>query len=121
MASANLKYHQAVISYHRGEYAAAYPLLLAHAEKGDPEACCIIASYYHLGLGEIAADESVASKLYAYASAEGYGVASNNPGTIALMQGDRETARKWYEKAREQGSPHSPQLYKIRRPKRGST
>jgi TPR repeat protein len=114
-------FFQVALSYQRGEYAAAYPLLLRYAEEGNPEACLIIATYHHLGLGGIAIDETVVVKLYTYASAEGFAVASNNLGTIALMSDDREGARKWYDKAQEQRFPHSPRLSKVHRPKRGST
>lgn len=93
-------------------YDDAFTLLKPLAERGDAEAQCIIANMYHLGLG-LEKDVLEAVKWYKKSAAQGYGVASNNLGTI-LTIGDRGVAvdkigaEKWYQKARKQGFLHSP-------------
>ena len=94
------------------DYAAAMTVLMPLAEQGNPEAQCVIANLYHLGLG-VAVNIDTAIKWYRKSAEQGYGVASNNLGSIFLAgdyggSPDCEEAKKWYQKAREQGFDHTP-------------
>lgn len=93
-------------------YTNAFELLMPLAEVGNAEAQCIIGNMYDLGLGTDS-NTSEAVKWYQKSSEQGYGVASNNLGTIyhSGREGIPESkteAQKWYRKAREQGFMHSP-------------
>jgi len=52
---------------------------------------------------------------YKKSSAQGDGVASNNLGTIAHLQGRIDEARRWCRKATRQGFEHSPRLAQPRK------
>ncbi|NJN13853.1 MAG: sel1 repeat family protein [Richelia sp. RM2_1_2] len=84
-------------------YVEAFELLKPLAEKGNAEAQCIIGSIYDLGLGrESNALEAV--KWYKKSASQGYGVASNNLGTIYYsgregIEMNRAKASEWYQKA----------------------
>ncbi len=96
------------------DYTNAFKLLKPIADRGDAEAQCIVANMYELGLG-LERDILEAVQWYKKSAAQGYGVASNNLGTI-FMSGnvsiaiDRIEAEIWYQKARKQGFLHSPNL-----------
>lgn len=100
-------YQKGVRAFSAKDYAAAHRLLLKFAEDGDAEAQTMIGSMYQLGLG-LQINEVEAAKWYLRASEKGYGLASNNLGTMALLRGDREEAMRYYRTAREQGFPHVP-------------
>ena len=95
-------------------YVKAFELLMPIAEEGNAEAQCIIGSIYDLGLGiEINVLEAI--KWYSKSAEQGYGVASNNLGTIYYsgkegIVRNRAKASEWYQKAREQGFMHSPNI-----------
>jgi TPR repeat protein len=111
-------YQKGVRAFRAKNYATAYLLLIRFAEEGDDEAQTIIGSMYQLGLGGLQmyqlglgglqVDKNDASKWYLLASEKGNGLASNNLGTMALMRGDREQARRYYQMARNQGFLHAP-------------
>jgi TPR repeat protein len=101
-------YQKGVRAFRAKNYATAYLLLIRFAEEGDDEAQTIIGSMYQLGLGGLQVDKNEASKWYLLASEKGNGLASNNLGTMALMRGDREQARRYYQMARNQGFLHAP-------------
>ena len=91
-------------------YTDAFKLLKPIAERGDAEAQCIVANMYHLGLG-LERDVPEAVKYYKKAAAQGYGVASNNLGTIFTIGDgdiaiDRVEAEKWFQKSKEQKFLH---------------
>jgi TPR repeat protein len=93
-------------------YAQAIALLKPLAEKGDPEAQCLMGNVYHLGLG-LTPNLSEAVRWYRKSAEQGYGVASNNLAGIILVgeHGElpnRREAEYWYEKAREQGFLQTP-------------
>jgi TPR repeat protein len=99
-------------AFHDKDYALAMTLLMAIAEAGNPEAQCVIANLYHLGLG-VEVNMDTAIEWYRKSSEQGYGVASNNLGGIFLAghgggSPDREEAEQWYQKARDQGFKHTP-------------
>ncbi|MEM7716245.1 MAG: tetratricopeptide repeat protein [Cyanobacteria bacterium P01_A01_bin.68] len=96
------------------DYARAFELLKPFAEHGDAEVQCVIGSIYDLGLG-LESNALEAIKWYKKSSEQGYGVASNNLGTIYHMgregvEMNRTKASEWYQKAREQGFMHSPNI-----------
>jgi TPR repeat protein len=101
----------ALNAFRSGDYQRAMELSMPLAEAGDPEFQCIVASFYHLGLG-VAIDIEEAVKWYLKSSKQGYGVASNNLAGMILAgqwgDGSRVEAEKWYQKAREQGFEHTP-------------
>lgn len=95
-------------------YAEAFKLLMPIAEEGNAEAQCIIGNMYDLGLGT---DSNLheAIRWYKKSSEQGYGVASNNLGTIYYsgregIDINRTKASEWYQKARKQGFMHSPDI-----------
>ena len=94
-------------AFHDRDYELAMALLMPMAEEGNSEAQCVVANMYHLGLGvEVNIDTAI--EWYRKSSEQGYGVASNNLGSIFLVgehggSPDREEAKKWYQKARDQG------------------
>ena len=95
-------------------YLNAFELLKPIAEQGDAEAQCIVANMYELGLG-LEQDVVEAVKWYKKSAQQGYGIASNNLGTIfTIGYGsiviDRIEAEIWYQQARKQGFLHSPNL-----------
>lgn len=99
-------------AFEANDYANAFKLLKPLADQGDAEAQCIIGNMYDLGLG-LERDIIKAVEWYRKSAEQGYGLASNNLGTIfksgregILM--DRVESNKWYQKAREQGFMHSP-------------
>ncbi|MGB7519536.1 MAG: hypothetical protein WA896_07895, partial [Spirulinaceae cyanobacterium] len=74
----------------------------------------ILANMYELGMGK-QRDILQAINWYKKASQNGYGVASNNLGTIFWagnneIAPDKLAAKKWYSLAREQGFMHTPIL-----------
>lgn len=93
------------------DYTKAFRLLKPLADQGDAEAQCLVANMYHLGLG-LERDVLEAVKWYKRSAAQGYGIASNNLAEI-FMFGDQRIAvsqseaKKWYQKAREQGFLHT--------------
>ncbi len=94
------------------DYTKAFSLLKPMAEQGDAEAQCLIANMYHLGLG-LERSVSEAISWYVRSAEQGYGLASNNLGGIFMagdegVAPDRELAKKWYRKAKEQGFLHVP-------------
>ena len=96
------------------KYAEAFKLLKPLAEQGDAEAQCIIGNMYDLGLG-IESNVLEAVKWYKKSASQGYGVASNNLGTIYYsgkegIVRNRAKASEWYQKARQQGFLHSPNI-----------
>jgi TPR repeat protein len=69
---------------------------------------------YDLGLG-LESNALEAVKWYKKSSSQGYGVASNNLGTIYYsgregIEMNRAKANEWYQKAKEQGFMHSPDV-----------
>jgi TPR repeat protein len=96
------------------DYVKAFELLKPLAEQGNAEAQCIIGSIYDLGLG-IESNALEAVKWYKKSASQGYGVASNNLGTIFYsghegIDMNRAEASEWYQKARQQGFLHSPNI-----------
>lgn len=94
------------------DYTNAFELLKPLADQGDAEAQCIIGNMYELGLG-LESNVLEAVEWYRKSALQGYGVASNNLGTIfnSGHEGipiDQAESNKWYQKAREQGFMHSP-------------
>lgn len=59
-------------------YAAALPLLIASAKKGDAIAQCMLGNLYQLGLGGVPVDEAAAIQWYYRAARQGYSVATSN-------------------------------------------
>ncbi len=110
MNKRNRNYRSAVRAYRAQNYAAAYKLLIGFAKKGDAEAQTMIGSIYQLGLGNMPINEAEAIRWYLLASEQGYGLASNNLGTIAFMRGNKEEAARYYAKARAQNFPHAPEI-----------
>ena len=99
-------------AFNNQDYTQAFTLLKPLAEQGNPEAQCIIASMYHLGLG-VETSTIKAIQWYIKSAEQGYGVASNNLAGIYLcgadgVAADRTEAEKWFQKAREQGFLHTP-------------
>ena len=101
-------YEKGVRAFRAKNYATAHRLLLRFAEEGDDLAQTMIGAIYQLGLGGLQMDEDEPSKWYLLASEKGNGLASNNLGTMALIRGDREQAKRYYQMARNQGFPHTP-------------
>src|ERR1700726_3862825 len=93
-------YQDGLRAFEQKDYDKAFRLLIRYAEGGDSEAQAIIGNFHDLGLAGRLVDTNEAMKWYRRASAQGNGLASNNLGTIAFMQGDEEGAKRWYEKAR---------------------
>lgn len=93
--------------YKAQQYAAALPKLKPIAESGNVEAQSMLASLYQLGLGT-EVDNEQAISWYERASAQGYGLASNNLATMRCIEGQMEAGRRLYQLAREQGFEHAP-------------
>jgi TPR repeat protein len=103
---------QGLAAFNNEDYTQAFTLLKPLAEQGNAEAQCIIASMYHLGVGQ---EKMIleAIKWYIKSAEQGYGVASNNLAGIYLcgadgVAADRTQAEHWFQKAREQGFSHTP-------------
>ncbi len=104
-----------------GNYTTALKLLKPLAQQGNPEAQCVVANIYHLGLG-VDKNGAEAVKWYLKSAQQGYGVASNNLAGIYSI-GDcgvpvnQKEAAKWNKISKEQGFPHAPNLniYEIER------
>ena len=96
------------------DYVKAFELLKPMGEKGNAEAQCLIGNMYDLGLGR-ESNALKAVKWYKKSAEQGYGVASNNLGTIYYsgregIVRNRAKASEWYQKARQQGFLHSPDV-----------
>lgn len=94
-------------SFRNKDYAQAFSILKSYADQGDPEAQCMIANMYHLGLG-MEKDGSKAVKWYTKSAQQGYPVASNNLAGIYLIGDcgvpiDQQAAARWYKLSQEQG------------------
>ncbi|MGH7788768.1 MAG: tetratricopeptide repeat protein [Candidatus Binatia bacterium] len=89
-------------AFQDGDYTNAYVLLLPLAERGHPEAQCLIGNLHDGGFGR-PRDQAQAVLWYERAAAQGHVVAMNNLGTIAVQQGDLARAKHWYDKADELG------------------
>jgi TPR repeat protein len=93
-------------------YAEALRLLTSIAQAGHAEAQCMIGNIYDLGLG-VAQDVSQAMHWYEQSAKQGYGVASNNLGSIALrgyadVSPNPVEAERFFRQARKQGFEHAP-------------
>jgi len=101
-------------AFEAADYVNAFNLLKPLANRGDAEAQCIIGNMYDLGLG-LEKNILKAVEWYRKSAEQGYGLASNNLGTI-FQSGhedvpiDRVGSNKWYQKARTQGFVHSPSI-----------
>ena len=93
--------------YTNRQYVKALPLLQPYAECGNTEAQVMLGTLYQLGLGT-EVDEARALAWYESASAQGYGLASNNLAGMRFIQGQIEDARRLYQLARNQGFEHTP-------------
>lgn len=109
MPDETITYAEGLQAFQEKDYEKAYRSLIGFAEQRNPEAQCIIGNLCEWGFGR-PRDEEEAVKWYLKSSEQGYGVASNNLGTIALCHGEIERAREWYKKAEEQGFLGSPKL-----------
>lgn len=103
---------EGIAAFEAGNYTIAFKILKPIADNKNPEAQCIIANIYHLGLG-LERNILEAVKWYKKSAQQGYGVASNNLAGIFLVGNDgleanQAEAEKWYKKAREQGFLHTP-------------
>lgn len=107
MSDKTANYEEGLRAFHERDYQKAYRLLISFAEQGHAEAQCIIGNLHDMGLDR-PRNEEEAVKWYTKSSEQGYGVASNNLGTIAAAHGDRAGAQRWYKKAEEQGFIGSP-------------
>lgn len=101
-------------AFNTEDYANAFELLKPLAEQGNAEAQCIIGNMYDLGLG-LEKNILEAVEWYKKSSEQGYGVASNNLGTIFKLGREgipvnQIESNKWYQKARNQGFMHSPSI-----------
>lgn len=99
-------------AFESNDYTTAFELLKPFADKGDAEAQCIIGNMYDLGLG-LESNVLEAIEWYRKSALQGYGVASNNLGTIFKVGREgipinQAESNKWYQKAREQGFMQSP-------------
>jgi hypothetical protein len=104
-----MDYQDALDAFHRQDYAEAFPVFWQLAQEGLAEAQCIVGNYLELGFsGRV--DRGEARRWYELSSSRGYGVASNNLGTMALADGNEELARYYYDKARSEGFVHSPRI-----------
>jgi TPR repeat protein len=102
---------EGLAAFESEDYTNAFRLLKPLADQGNPEAQCLIANMYHLGLA-VERDILEAVKWYEKSSEQGYGIASNNLAGIFLMcdsgiAADRDEAEKWNLKARQQGFLHT--------------
>jgi TPR repeat protein len=104
-----MDYQDALDAHHRREHEEALPAMLEFAQAGHAEAQCIVGTYLE-GLFGGRADREEARRWYELSSRQGYGIASNNLGTMALADGNEELARYYYDKARSEGFVHSPRL-----------
>ena len=95
--------------YKSQQYEAAYPKLLAEAERGNAEAQCMIGTLYQLGLGT-EADDDKAIEWYERSGEQGYCVANNNLAGMLAVRGQKEEALRLYRLSREQGFIHGPNL-----------
>jgi TPR repeat protein len=101
------EFSQALTAFQKKDYKKSFPILLRFAESGNAEAQCLIGNFYELGLGR-PANRDEARKWYLQSSEKGYGLASNNLGTLFSQDGNAAKAKHWYDKARQQGFSHSP-------------
>ncbi len=107
-------FQEGLTAFQTGNYGKAFKLLEPVAEAGNAEAQCIIANMYQLGMGRNR-DISQAINWYKKSSQNGYGVASNNLGSIFLagddgIEADLSKAKEWYSLARKQGFINTPAL-----------
>lgn len=93
--------------YINQQYAEALPQLQPYAERGNTEAQAMLASLYQMGLG-VEVNEAKAIAWYERASAQGYGLASNNLAGMHFAQGRLKASRRLYQLARAQGFEHTP-------------
>lgn len=103
---------QGIAAFEAGDYTIAFKILKPIANRGEPEAQCIIANIYHLGLG-LERNILEAVKWYKKSAEQGYGLASNNLAGIFLIgddgiEVDQAEAEQWYKKAIEQGFIYTP-------------
>lgn len=94
-------------AYKQQRYREALTLAEPVAERGNADAQTLVGSLYQLGLG-VAVDEAKAIAWYEKASAQGYGLATNNLATMFSVQGQIEESKQLYHLAKEQGFEHTP-------------
>ena len=88
------------------QYAAALPKIRPVAEAGNVEAQVMLGNFYQLGFGVVEIDEAAAALWYEKASAQGYGLASNNLAGIRFIEGEDKESNRLYQLAHEQGFLH---------------
>lgn len=108
----NSNLQKGLAAFEAKAYAQAIAILKPLAERGNPEAQCLMGNMYHLGLG-VAHNLAEAVEWYKKSAEQGYGVASSNLAGIILVGAygappNRREAEYWYEKARGQGFLHTP-------------
>lgn len=103
MPSKDYDADQALTLFSAGAYQDVYDTAVTFAEAGNPDAQCMLALLYQLGMG-VPQDGAKAVLWYERAASQNHPVALNNLGTIYLkgMVGvppDRETGLKYYRQA----------------------
>ena len=93
---------EGIAAFKNAQYAQAFELLTSWANQGDPEAQCLIACMYHLGLG-VEQNGTEAVKWYLKSAQQGYPVASNNLAGIYLMGDCGVAADRQDAASKEQG------------------
>lgn len=103
MPSENYDADQVLGLFSAGAYQDVYETAVPFAEAGNPDAQCMLALLYQLGMG-VPHDGAKAVLWYERAASQSHPVALNNLGTIYLqgiagVPHDRGTALKYYKRA----------------------
>ena len=94
--------------FQQRHYADALIKLQPVAERGNADAQTMLGNLYQLGLS-VEVDEARAIAWYEKASAQGYGIATNNLAGMRFAQGNLKESKRLYQLARDQGFEHTPE------------
>jgi TPR repeat protein len=98
MAFGNYDFELALALMGKKKYADVWSYALPHAQAGDSNAKCMIALLHEFGLG-VQADMDEAERWLRDATLQSNPIAWNNLGSLFMSTGDKEQARRCYEKA----------------------
>jgi uncharacterized protein len=103
MSSGHYDADQVLRLFSAGAYQDVYEIAVPFAEAGNPDAQCMLALLYQLGMG-VPQDGAKAVRWYERAASQSHPVALNNLGTIyfqgmAGVPPDREMGLKYYKQA----------------------
>jgi len=102
MANDNYDFEVACALLDKKSYEELWSYALPYAKSGDSNAQCLIAFLHQFGFG-VPTDLDEAERWLRYAAHRNNPIAWNNLGTLLVAKGEKEEAKRCYQKAVELG------------------